>query len=169
MPHFKKLTEKQKIEIEKRIKYLLHASRDALRNRFSLVEAEFYNVRHDKALKGADMDAFHNACDAISKMNDKRWQMDPKRVAFSVNDGWYGEAFGVLRGLELLGYGTINNIKEKTYHNLLWWFNQLKAEVLVEDGFQDGSHRCDICLKAWGKDGAGRTRQTHPEIANASV
>lgn len=168
MPHFKKLTDKKKEEIEQQIKRLLHASRDAMRTRFSGIEKEFYDLRHDKALKGANMDAFHAACDAISEMNNRRSIMDPKRVTFSVNDGWYGEAFGVLRGLELLGYGSLSSLTdEKTYHNLPWWFLQLEEQVLIEDGFRDGSHRCDFCLKAWGKDGAGRTRQSHPEIANA--
>lgn len=159
MPHFKKLTGKHKQEIEQQIKKLLHASRDAMRTRFASVEREFYDLRHDKALKGADMKAFHAACNAIAEMNNRRWRMDPKKVTFSVNDGWYGEAFGVLRGLELLGYGALSGVREETYHNLKWWFRQLEEQVLHEDGFHDGTHRCDLCVKAWGKDGAGRTRK----------
>ena len=170
MPHFKRLTDTQKNEIEQHIKRLLHASRDAMRNRFANIEQKFFDLRHDKALKGGDMRAFHAACDAILEMSNRRSLMDPKKVPFSVNDGWYGEAFGMLRTLHVLGYGDIyGRYVAHDYHNLKWWFYQLEEQVLVEDGFRDGSHRCDICLKAWGKDGAGRTRQTHPEIANASV
>lgn len=86
---------------------------------------------------------------------------DTTKQTWNVNDGYYGEAFGILRGLELLGYGYLGdcirpdpNIK---IWNLKWWFRQLEDEVLKEEHF-DGNNQCDFCLTRYGKDGAGRER-----------
>jgi hypothetical protein len=31
-------------------------------------------------------------------------RLDTSKVSFSANDGYYGEAFGIMRGLQILGY-----------------------------------------------------------------
>jgi len=83
---------------------------------------------------------------------------------FNCNDGFYGEAFGMMRALALLGHGkldqAINTTEKKS--NLKWWFGQLEQEVLREENYPgaggDDSGRCDFCLERWGKDAAGRRR-----------
>lgn len=88
-------------------------------------------------------------------------EKDTHTTRFCVNNRYFGEAFGVMRGLSLLGYGYLGDvcregIKDKK-HNLRWWFEQLCGQVLVEENF-GGSNECDHCLDMWGKDGAGRKR-----------
>ena len=84
---------------------------------------------------------------------------DTTKISFDVMDVYYGEAFGLFRGLVVLGYGEFgsDNIPHSTYHrwNLKWWFAELRSEVLKEENFS-GSNECDYCLKKFGKDGAGR-------------
>lgn len=78
---------------------------------------------------------------------------DPAIIRFVISDGYYGEAFGLVRATVLLGYmkyGPIN--VAGTAQN---WFSNLEQEVLWEENFY-GNHECDFCLKAYGKDGAGR-------------
>lgn len=83
---------------------------------------------------------------------------------FNCNDGFYGEAFGIMRGLALLGHGNlgraVNTPENKA--NLKWWFDQLERQVLQEENYPgaggDDSGRCDFCLERWGKDAAGRRR-----------
>jgi hypothetical protein len=87
---------------------------------------------------------------------------DTTKTTFSVNDGYYGEAFGIMRCLELLNYGyfgpdNLPDSEESPKKNLKWWFHCLTREVLKEENF-DRSNKCDHCLEKWGKDGAGRIR-----------
>jgi hypothetical protein len=87
---------------------------------------------------------------------------DTMQMAFETHCGYYGEAFGMLRALHILGIcveGASNLPKGR--HNYVWWFEQLKRQVLEEEnfpGYGDGSGRCDHCLKKYGKDAAGRRR-----------
>ncbi len=64
---------------------------------------------------------------------------DTTKTCFSVVDTWYGEAIGILHGLDLLGY---------VYSDLL---EELKKEVLKEEGFYT-DHRCKHCLELYGQD-----------------
>lgn len=93
--------------------------------------------------------------------NQKR---DTTKISFSVTDGYYGEAFGVMRALQLLGYGkfsssNLNGIEDcstkiqavQPEQNLKWWFRQLEDKVLKEEGYGSGN-QCDHCFKRWGKD-----------------
>jgi hypothetical protein len=91
---------------------------------------------------------------------------------FSCNDGYYGEAFGIFRGLVLLNYGyfgsvnldAITEYKGKGYYhpkrkpmrkeqNFKWYFSNLQDEVLNEEGFFT-DHVCKHCLDRYGKDDA---------------
>lgn len=84
--------------------------------------------------------------------------VDTKRVPFSVNDGYYGEAFGIIRGLSVMGYGTCSGpVNKDVPGNLRFWFHNLEREVLAEENF-DGNHECDHCLERYRKDTAGRVR-----------
>jgi len=96
-------------------------------------------------------------------------QVDTAFTAFNAANGYYGEAFGVMRGLHLLGYGyfgavNINGEEDRRMrgasqreHNLNWWFHQLTNEVLVEENFhRPKDHpeygRCEYCLQRYNKD-----------------
>jgi hypothetical protein len=93
---------------------------------------------------------------------------DTTKITFKVQDGYYGEAFGVMRGLTILGYGyfgpdNLDGIKhnrggQQPEHNFKWWFSQLTDAVLDEENY-DGSNECDYCLEKYGKDGAVRRRR----------
>jgi len=83
--------------------------------------------------------------------------VDTSNISFSVNNVYLGEAFGIMRGLEIMGYGrfsssnldglhdssTIHKAKQPE-HNLSWWFSELEAEVLEEENFKGDGH-CDYC------------------------
>ena len=82
-----------------------------------------------------------------------------REIPFWVNDGYYGEAAGIFRTLQILGYGVfgaINVPHERT--NLSWWFSKLQDEVLKEENFGK-SGECDYCLQRYGKDDASRKRE----------
>lgn len=84
---------------------------------------------------------------------------DSKKYPFWVNDGYYGEAAGIFRTLQIFGYGkfdAVNIPAERT--NLSWWFAELQQEVLKEENF-DGNGQCDHCVQKYGKDDAGRRRE----------
>lgn len=88
-------------------------------------------------------------------------------ISFKITDGYYAEAFGVLRGLKVLGYGyfgpdNMDGVKhnrggKQPEHNLKWWFYQIVDAVLEEENFK-GTNECDFCVEHYGKDGAGRRR-----------
>lgn len=50
---------------------------------------------------------------------------------FDARDSYYSEAFGVLRGLRILGFGYFgtNNLPAER-DNLKWWFGELQEEAL---------------------------------------
>ena len=92
---------------------------------------------------------------------------DTVAISFDCRDGYYGEAFGILRALHLMGYGyfgpsnmdaikdaypTVYNVTQPK-QNLKWWFSRLEREVLEEEGF-GGDHRCVHCLEKYKKDDA---------------
>lgn len=89
--------------------------------------------------------------------------VDTSKVQFDCRDGYYGEAFGVMRGLAVLGYGGFgpDNIPHDTHPewNLKWWFSELCSEVLAEENY-GGDNHCDFCITRYGKDGAGRNRSS---------
>jgi len=80
---------------------------------------------------------------------------DTSRSTFSNKDSYYAEAFGLLRGLRVLGLGDFGPVNEPG--NFSHWMQQLEARVLAEENY-GGSNECEFCLKRWGKDGAGRKR-----------
>jgi len=104
----------------------------------------------------------HGSRDCLRNRGD-----DTTKISFRVTDGYYAEAFGVMRGLALAGYGymggsTYDGIADckhgrQQQHNLRWWFDKLVDKVLEEENFH-GSNECDYCLDKHFKDGAGRKR-----------
>jgi len=77
---------------------------------------------------------------------------DTSQIPFDATDGYYGEAFGVMRGLSLLGHGDL--VRGGVTHpekrsNLQWWFAQLKDRVQKEENYPDGP--CEICKARYGK------------------
>jgi hypothetical protein len=80
---------------------------------------------------------------------------DTSEMSYSVSDGYFGEAFGIVRGLVVLGYGYLgsSNVpnKRKPHWNLRWWFCELERKVLEEENF-GGTNYCDHCLNRYGHD-----------------
>jgi len=85
--------------------------------------------------------------------------VDTSVVRYSVNDAYYGEAFGIMCGLEMMGYGHLsscnlngfedsstNHSAKQPEHNLRWWFEQLLEEVLEEENYNGDGH-CDYCIE----------------------
>lgn len=103
--------------------------------------------KHEQAIKNeiklmlhAHRDCLRNRC------------VDTSKETFDCRDGYYGEAFGVIRALQVLGYGNfgaVNTPQVKT--NLLWWFEEICQEVLREENF-GGNNNCVHCLERYGKD-----------------
>ncbi len=82
---------------------------------------------------------------------------DTTKISFDINDGYYGEAFGIMRALAVLGYGnTFGAINVDKPGNLKFWFTKLCDQVLAEENF-GGNNECDHCLERYRKDGV-RTR-----------
>lgn len=80
---------------------------------------------------------------------------------FDCRDGYYGEAFGMMRTLQVLGYGylgpvNLDGVQDKgclePEHNLNWWMAQLADKVLEEEEFASGIHTCEHCMERYGKD-----------------
>jgi hypothetical protein len=80
---------------------------------------------------------------------------DPKHTSWVASDGYYGEAFGIMRGLVALGYGFFGADNGVEAHNVKAWFSDICRRVLVEENFH-GDNCCDFCLNYYGRDGAGR-------------
>jgi hypothetical protein len=127
MKKFKKLSGKQKERVVTEVKLMLTAHRDCLWNKW-------------------------NACKEEERQS--RQLSDPTRVSMECADGYYGEAFGVMRGLLVLGYGyfgpsNLDAVQDgrsiTPEHNLKWWFENLVQEVLHEEGFPPGA--AEVCLK----------------------
>ncbi len=76
---------------------------------------------------------------------------DTTKLTFDVNDGYRGEAFGIMRTLVLFGYMEYgaDNVVGGAKH----WFSLLEHEVLDEEGFM-GSNKCDYCYERYHHDGA---------------
>jgi hypothetical protein len=77
--------------------------------------------------------------------------VDTTKVRFDCRDGYYGEAFGILRMLRILGHGDFGPVNVPG--NLSYLMRELEDEVLVEENF-GGSNRCDHCFERWHKDAA---------------
>lgn len=76
-------------------------------------------------------------------------KVDTLRIQFDCRDGYYGEAFGILRALVVMGYGKFGAVNRNDTLN--YWFANLQKEVLKEEGF-DTDHQCDHCYERYGKD-----------------
>jgi len=99
-------------------------------------------------------------------------EKDTTEITFKVTDGYYGECFGIMRCLQLLGYGVLGScnvpgghngdsgiktgVGIQPEHNLRWWLCQIEDKVLKEENFR-GSNECDYCLEHYRKD-AVRTK-----------
>lgn len=80
--------------------------------------------------------------------------VDPTKFQIVCNDGYYGEAFGVMRALVVLGYGyfgsdnldaTREGRSDVPEHNIKWWFDTIQKEYLQEEGYYDGTCSAEKC------------------------
>lgn len=78
-----------------------------------------------------------------------RKEYDTTKIRFSVNDSYYGEAFGMLRTIQILGCGKFGAVNDPKTLN--FWFAEIEDEVLQEENF-NGSHECEHCYNKYGKD-----------------
>lgn len=62
-----------------------------------------------------------------------RKELDKYSDQFKIDDGYYGEAFGILRTLKCLGYGYFGAINDYNEYNLKHWFESLQKEVIDEE------------------------------------
>lgn len=81
--------------------------------------------------------------------------VDTSKTRFDTRCSYWGEAFGILRGLKVLGHG--NWGPDAGLDNLQRLFGELQDRALREENY-GGSNECDHCLERYGKDGAGRKR-----------
>lgn len=90
--------------------------------------------------------------------------LDTTKMTFDCRDGYYSETFGMLRTLDLLGYGTINQAinTPQNQTNLRWWLSELEKEVLNEEGY-GSNNQCDHCFNKWRKDSV---RNYTPKVKN---
>lgn len=80
--------------------------------------------------------------------------LDPTVWQFVYDEQYYGESFGIVRGLALSGYGYLgsdisnavqegkSNVPE---HNLKWWFTQVITEYLEEEGYFKKHCNAEVC------------------------
>lgn len=85
--------------------------------------------------------------------------VDTKKTSFDARDGYYGEAFGIMRALKVLGFGDFGAVNHP--HTLSAWFNRLEREVLAEEHFE-GDGKCEHCFKQYGHDDARPRPSRHP-------
>lgn len=81
---------------------------------------------------------------------------DTLNISFNCNDGYYGEAFGILRTLAIMGYGSFGAVNREDTLN--YWFSKLQTEVLEEEGFNT-NHQCEHCYEKYGKDDVRNRRR----------
>lgn len=75
--------------------------------------------------------------------------VDTTRVPFDCREGYYSEAFGMLRALVLLDLGKFGAVNIEG--NVDYWFYELQKQVLKEEGF-GGDNRCNRCFEMYGHD-----------------
>lgn len=97
-------------------------------------------------------------------------KIDTSVITFDCRDDYYAEAWGMLKTLRIF-FPKKYKIWPSTYDNkdvviLTRFFSSLKEEVLKEENF-GGSNECNICVEKWGKDGAGRTRDSVKKQSNS--
>ncbi len=78
---------------------------------------------------------------------------DTKTQRFDNRHADYGQAFGILTAMHVLGYGEFGGVNVKgTLSNMMW---DLEDEVLKEEGFgPDGDGKCEVCFHKYGRDDA---------------
>jgi hypothetical protein len=82
--------------------------------------------------------------------------VDPTKVQSVCNEGYYGEAFGIVRGMVALRYGYFGSDNldaveedrsEVPEHNLKWWFSRIVREYLDEEGFFEKTCSAEKCTE----------------------
>ena len=88
-------------------------------------------------------------------------KINPTKIEVAVNEGYYGEAFGVMRGANALGFGyfgsdNLDAVEEGRsnfpHDNLKWWFKQILRRYLGEEGYYNqtcSSERTNMLLKRY--------------------
>lgn len=87
--------------------------------------------------------AAHRDCLWTQYWDQPDHQRHPNKIQFDCSDGYYGEFFGIFRGLKIAGYGyfgpcNLNAVEERMSdtpeHNLKWWVSQIEAQYKAELG-----------------------------------
>ncbi len=144
-------------KIAAEVKAMLHAHRDCLRNRYQAQRSRDEATIAKVVAAGAP-DGGAKLREALEHERDR---IDPRIIRFDCRDGYYGEAFGMMRTLAALGFGRFESSNldgtrhgtEQPEQNLKWWFGKLEDEVLVEESF-DADGKCNYCSAKYGKDDA---------------
>lgn len=73
---------------------------------------------------------------------------NPNKISLDAGEGFYGEAFGIFRGLVLLNYGyfgssNLSAVEEgkslEPEQNFAWWMYELEQRILRETGYPNSS------------------------------
>ncbi len=105
----------------------------------------------------------HAGRDCMRNRQDTDLDYNPADVGFNIRSAYYGEAWGIAHAVVALGWGFYGAVNHNDFAgcaiNVSVWMGKLEREVLAEENF-GGSNKCDICVERYGKDGAGRTRES---------
>ena len=103
------------------------------------------------AIEGEIMALLHASRDSMRNKGE-----DTRSTPFNVNNAYYGEAYGVLRGMAVLGYGYFGAANVPAPNNdprvnFNYWIAKLELQVLDDEGF-NSDHKCAYCSNRYGKD-----------------
>lgn len=77
--------------------------------------------------------------------------LDTSKIPWDSSGSYYAEAFGIIRGLALAGFGFLGTSIDDNPRNLRAWLHHIEMAVLEEEGF-GGSDICDYCFERYGQD-----------------
>lgn len=112
-----------------------------------------------KLLMHAQRDCFRNQGKDATKIG-----------RMSCYDSYYCDCIGIMRCLEIFGYGKFGAINSQPEEppNLAAWLWRLESEVLEEEGYHT-DNRCEWCLKKYGKDDKSEKEKRERRPDNASL
>jgi hypothetical protein len=110
----------------------------------TLTPLQVLNIEHEVCM------LLHTARDTMRNRDE-----DTTKITFPVNNPYYCEAFGIMRGLAVLGYGELKSGDDS--RDLLEWFDWLQKKVLEEEHFES-TNECDYCFLTYGKDAVRKRR-----------
>lgn len=131
MIKFKKITPELKTDIENEVFMMFAAHRDTLWNRW-----QFRMEMQEICLK-------------VNPMTEDLPHRDhPNSIRLDANDGFYGEVFGIMRGLAVAGYGYLGSDTQDAVQegkgtvpeqNFKWWLHELVNRILEETNYPNST------------------------------